>query len=78
MEKKKLVNIRSIKNTGENSNMPSQHLPLGFHLDEKWAYVRNLKLDDINLSKITLVIGADFPEAFTQQDIKKVEMGNLY
>ena len=32
----------------EKLNMPSQHLPLGFHLDEKWTYIQNLKLDDIN------------------------------
>ena len=32
----------------EKLNMQSQHLPLGFHLDEKWTYIQNLKLDDIN------------------------------
>ena len=41
------------------------------------GYIRNLKLDDINPSKITLVIGADVPEAFIQQDIKKGGNGQL-
>ena len=51
----------------EKFNMPSQHLPLGFHSDEKWAYIRNLKLDDVNPSKVTLVIGADVPAAFIRE-----------
>ena len=58
--------------------MPSQHLPLGFHSDDKWVYIQNLKLDDINPSKTTVVIDADVPEAFIQWDIKKVEMDNFY
>ena len=100
--KTKLVNISSIKDTGENIrvkevklqildhgntsifhidgalskenekfDLPSQHLPLGVHSDEKWAYIRNLKLADVNPSKVTLVIGADVPEAFIQRDLKK-------
>ena len=51
--------------------MPSQHLPLGFHSDKKQAYIRNVKRDDVNPSKVTLVIGADVSEAFIQRDIKK-------
>ena len=51
--------------------MLSQHLPLRFHSDKKWAYVRNLKHNNINPSKLTLSTGADVPEAFIQQDIKK-------
>ena len=51
--------------------MPSQHLPLGFHSDEKWAYIQNLKLDYVNPTKVTLVTGVDVPEAFIQRDIKK-------
>ena len=59
--------------------MPSQHLPLGFHSsDVKWAScVQNLKLDDLNPNKVTLVPGT-VSEAFIQPDIKKVKMGNLY
>ena len=34
-----------------------------------------MKLDDVNPSKVTLVNGADVPEAFIQQDIKKGEDG---
>ena len=31
----------------EKFNMSSQHFPLGFNSDKKWAYIQNLKLDDI-------------------------------
>ena len=49
----------------EKFNMPSQHPLLGFHSDDKWTCIRNLKLNDVNPSKVTLVIGAD-PEALMQ------------
>ena len=52
--------------------MPSQHLRLGFH-----SYIRNLKLNDFNPRKITLVIGADVPEPFILQDNKKKQLVKL-
>ena len=54
----------------EKFNKPSQHPLLGFHSDDKWTCIRNLKLDDVNPSKATLETGGD-PEAFIQRDIKK-------
>ena len=55
----------------EECYMQSQHLPLGFYSHEKWTYIWNLKLDDINLSIMTLVIGVDVSETFVQGDINK-------
>lgn len=54
----------------EKINIPLQHVSLGFHSDEACSYIQNLKLDDVNQSKITLVIGVHAPEAIIQQDIK--------
>lgn len=53
----------------ERSNVPSQHL-LEFHSDKRWTFIRNLEVDDINLSKITLGINVDFPGTLIQRDIK--------
>ena len=62
----------------ERSNVPSQHLLLEFHSDKRWTFIRNLEVDDINLSKITLGINVDFSGTLIQRDIKKVEVGNHY
>ena len=55
----------------EGSNIPSQHLLLEFHSDEKWTFIRNLEVGDINLSKINLAVHADFTGTSIQRDIKK-------
>ena len=43
----------------------------------RWE-IRNLKLDDINPSKVTLVIGADVPEALIQRDGQPLLIKTLF
>ena len=59
----------------EKFNMPSQQLPSGYESNNTWQYLHGLQLVNVEPSKVTVVIGADVPEAFIQLDIKRGQQG---
>ena len=59
----------------EKFNMPSQQLPSGYESNNTWQYLHGLQLVNVEPSKVTVVIGADVPEAFIQLEIKRGQQG---
>ena len=50
--------------------VPSQHRPLDVEHNLRYSYLSDLNLQNIKAADITVLLGANIPEALTQSDVR--------
>ena len=54
-----------------NFNVPGQILPPDFGKHERWNYVKGCNIESVSKDKITLLVGADIPNALWSIEVKR-------